>query len=407
MRLTTQDAVGVVLVAGTLGALLLHNAPTGHMESHVSLIADAGGSVTSSVEVSTIAFVDVNVVPMGRDDVLRRQVVIVREGFVVRIGDVGVLEPPPGALRIDGHGTQYLAPGLTDAHVHLGDAPETLLPLFVANGVTTVFNLEGDPRHLRLRERIVNGEVVGPTIYTAGPFVDEDVIRSPADARRAVRRQERRGYDFVKVHGDLSAESFEMLTRTGREEGIAIVGHAPRNLPLSAVIENGQAALTHAEEIIYTRFMSLNTAELSTVAATMADAGTWLTPGLSQFGNTVVQWGDPAGLEAALERRSARFLPPSMRRDWESSDVYIEKDPAGRRRLDDLLAFHVPLISTFHDAGVPMLTGTDAGLPGMVPGFSLHDEIVALNGVGLSSYEALAAATRNAGRFVRQHVDIP
>ena len=72
---------------------------------------------------------------------------------------------------------------------------------------------------------------------------------------------------------------------------------------------------------------------------------------------------------------------------------------------DDLLAFHVPLISTFHDAGVPMLTGTDAGLPGMVPGFSLHDEIVALNGVGLSSYEALAAATRNAGRFVRQHVD--
>ena len=219
MRLTTKDAVGVILVAGTLGALLLHNAPTGHMESHVSLIADAGGSVTSSVEVSTIAFVDVNVVPMGRDDVLRRKVVIVRGGFVTRIGDVGVLEPPPGALRIDGHGTQYLAPGLTDAHVHLGDAPETLLPLFVANGVTTVFNLEGDPRHLRLRESIVNGEVVGPTIYTAGPFVDEDVVRSPADARRAVRGQEKRGYDFVKVHGDLSAESFEMLTRTGARKG--------------------------------------------------------------------------------------------------------------------------------------------------------------------------------------------
>ena len=405
MRLTTQDAAGIVFVAGTLGALALHNAPTGHRDSHVSPIADAGGSVTSSVAVSTIAFVDVNVVPMGRDEVLRRKVVIVREGFVTRVGDVGVLEPPPGAVLIDGHGTQYLAPGLTDAHVHLGDDPESLLPLFIANGVTTVFNMQGDTRHLALRERIATGDVVGPTIYTAGPFIDEDLIRSAADARRAVRRQKTSGYDFVKLHGDLSEESFEMLTRTGHEQRIAIVGHAPRNLPLSAVLDNGQAALTHAEEIIYTRFMSLEPADLSNVATTMADAGTWLTPGLSHFGNTVSQWGDPAGLQAALERRSARFLPPSMRRGWESSDAYVEKDPRGRGRLEEMLAFHDPLISTFHDAGVPMLTGTDAGLPGMVPGFSLHGEIVALNGVGLSRYEALAAATRNAGSFVRQRVD--
>jgi imidazolonepropionase-like amidohydrolase len=67
--------------------------------------------------------------------------------------------------------------------------------------------------------------------------------------------------------------------------------------------------------------------------------------------------------------------------------------------------FQHPMIRTFNQAGIPMLTGTDTPLPVLVPGFSLHNEIEALRNAGLSRYEALAAATRNAGRFVQQHVD--
>jgi len=41
----------------------------------------------------------------------------------------------------------------------------------------------------------------------------------------------------------------------------------------------------------------------------------------------------------------------------------------------------------------------------MVPGFSLHDEIDALARAGLTSFDALEAATSNAGRFVQEFVD--
>ena len=52
-----------------------------------------------------------------------------------------------------------------------------------------------------------------------------------------------------------------------------------------------------------------------------------------------------------------------------------------------------------------MLTGTDAGMAGMVPGFSLPDEIAALVEAGLTPHQALSAATQNAGLFVRERVD--
>ena len=59
-------------------------------------------------------------------------------------------------------------PGLADAHFHL-QANDTvdrqLLQILAANGVTSILNLYGTPSMLDLRERVVRGEVLGPTIY--------------------------------------------------------------------------------------------------------------------------------------------------------------------------------------------------------------------------------------------------
>src|SRR5690606_33343556 len=43
---------------------------------------------------------------------------------------------------------------------------------------------------------------------------------------------------------------------------------------------------------------------------------------------------------------------------------------------------------------VPMVAGTDAGMSGVVWGFSLHDELKFLVEAGLTNEEALASATR-------------
>jgi imidazolonepropionase-like amidohydrolase len=56
-----------------------------------------------------------------------------------------------------------------------------------------------------------------------------------------------------------------------------------------------------------------------------------------------------------------------------------------------------------HEAGVPLVLGTDViGIPGVVPGFSLHAEFAELRAAGLSPYVVLAAGTRNAGVLLRK-----
>jgi imidazolonepropionase-like amidohydrolase len=404
MRLTTKDAVGFVLVASTLAALLARR-DADHGETDLPSVADAGSATTSAATVPTFAFVDFNVVPMVGQDVLRHQVVIVRDGFVSRIGPVGVIETPAAARVVRGDGSGYLVPGLVDAHVHLEDARQDLLPLFLANGVTTVFNLQGDERHLALRDRSRDPDFVGPTVFTSGPFVHDGAVRSPEDARRTVEAQAQAGYDFVKVHGRLSAESYAALTEAAREVGIPVVGHAPRNLPFSAVLEEGQVGIAHAEELIYTGLRSLDPDQVARIATEMAAAGTWLTPTLSTFANITAQWASPESLAAKLSAREARYLPPSLRRSWEKSEVYVRRPAHERARIEDMYAFHAPLIRAMHDAGVRMLTGTDSPLPGMVPGFSLHDELEALEAVGVTAEHVLAAATSNAGDFIQDNVD--
>jgi imidazolonepropionase-like amidohydrolase len=57
------------------------------------------------------------------------------------------------------------------------------------------------------------------------------------------------------------------------------------------------------------------------------------------------------------------------------------------------------------DAGVPLITGTDAPtIPGLAPGYSLHDDLHALEDAGLSRYQVLSAATRTPGELIRRSV---
>jgi len=52
-----------------------------------------------------------------------------------------------------------------------------------------------------------------------------------------------------------------------------------------------------------------------------------------------------------------------------------------------------------------LLAGTDCGVPGVLPGSSLHDELGLLVDAGLSPAEALAAATVNPAHFLGQLAD--
>jgi hypothetical protein len=117
---------------------------------------------------------------------------------VVIVGDrISGLDPadnarvPKDARVVDATG-KFLIPGLWDMHVHWGQ--KDYLPLFIANGVTGVRVMAGQPLHQRWRKEIEGGTLLGPRMTIASTIVDGPkpwwpnsiAVGSEAEARQAV-----------------------------------------------------------------------------------------------------------------------------------------------------------------------------------------------------------------------------
>ena len=141
------------------------------------IVLAALGLSPASGETRPTAFLHASVVPMDKEGVMRDQTVVVAGGRITKIGPAAATTAPKGARLVDATGL-YLSPGLADMHVHVYVPQE--LTLYVVNGVTTVFNLNGHPVHLGWRHRIAKGEILGPRSTPRG---------RPSTARAARRKR--------------------------------------------------------------------------------------------------------------------------------------------------------------------------------------------------------------------------
>lgn len=117
-----------------------------------------------------VAFVEVDVLTMTSDRLIRGQTVLVDAGVIRAIGSP---ELPVDVCRIDARG-KVLLPGLADLHVHTN---ERELPLFLANGVTLVRELNGSPTHLQLQGALERGERTGPRLVVASSLLSGQELR--------------------------------------------------------------------------------------------------------------------------------------------------------------------------------------------------------------------------------------
>jgi predicted amidohydrolase YtcJ len=131
----------------------------------------------------------------------------------------------------------------------------------------------------------------------------------------------------------------------------------------------------------------------------MVRTGTWLMPNLTAFKIIGLQVQD---LAPVLARPEMRFLPSAYRTGWgPETNPYTNR--FGKEQGPGIMArFEVlqQLVQGFQSGGVRMLVGTDALNTGVVPGFSVHDELAELVAAGLTPYQALRAGTANAAEFV-------
>ena len=392
-------------------------------------LPQAGGSQeTVATDASDLAhaFVDVNVLPMDRERVLPGQTVVVEDGRILRMGAAGEVVVPDAATVIDGRG-RYLMPGVAEMHGHYPN-PEAreftgaVMYLYVANGVTLVRGMQGGPSHLPLRDAIEARETVGPRLLVCAPAMSGNNVTRPEDARRLVREAAAAGFDHIKVFEGLTPEVVSAIAETAAEVGLTFSGHVSNLVGLYASLEHGQSTIDHLDNYIEAMIddpevvaelgllelpdvmSQVDEAKIGDVIAATLDAGAGVVP-------TEVLWetflGGRSGADILAELPETRYwvresIPGVASgvnrwvRQTDERSAALPSPDAGRPVID----LRRRLIRELHDAGVPVLLGTDSPQVFSVPGFSIHREMQVMVDSGLTPYQVLHAGTAAVAEFL-------
>jgi len=375
---------------------------------------------TSSAFAETTSFVNVNVLPMSSSQVLPEQTVIVTDGRIVTIGATESTPVPEGSRLIDGT-DRFLMPGLAEMHGHLPGIRSTdldrILALNLANGVTLIRGMLGQPSHLALRDEIENGLRTGPRLVTSGPSFNGRSVSSAGQAAEMVREQKAAGYDFLKIHPGLSRAEFHAIAETANDLAIPFAGHVPEDVGLTRALAAGIATIDHFDGYMAALmpahddpsggvggFFGVFIADeaqqqrIPELAAATVAAGTWNVPTESLFEHVVAPEPDA---EALGRRPEMAYMPSNAVAIWKQSkrDVLSDASYSGEEALH-AIEIRRQLIRAIHDAGGGLLLGSDSPQIFNVPGFAIHHELSYLVDAGLSPYEALKTGTLNPARFL-------
>lgn len=373
------------------------------------------------------AFVNVNVIPMDREQVLENQVVLVKNGKISKIGPANQVKIPKKAERIEAGG-KFLLPGLIDAHAHLAsdtnlpnDLARQWLKLNLANGITTIRNMVGNPSHLVLRDRIARGEALGPTLITSGPPILGFMAPNPAEGEQLVTEYKNAGFDLIKVHENLSPQTYDAIVATARKLGIPVAGHVTQTVGLERALNARQETIEHLDGYIRALLPTsvpvqvppgqiilgpvlqyVETARIPALAQTTKTAGVYNTPTLALF-KVIVSDEKPEDL---LKWPELRYATPKMRSDFTKQKQSFLNNAIP---LEDRLPFtqiRNQLVVGLAQNGAKLLAGSDSPQFFLVPGFALHRELQALVDAGLTPFQALEAATRTPAEYLKLNKQI-
>lgn len=367
------------------------------------------------------AITNVNLVDMTNEGVKPNKTVVIQNGKILRIDDSGTVQGE-SITMIDGSG-KYLIPGLSEMHAHLpvpneGDdaqVRETMF-LYLANGVTLIRGMLGNPYHLQLREKVENGEILGPRIYSSSPSINGNSVPDIETAKKVVQQYQKEGYDFLKIHPGIQLDVFNAIVQTAKQVDIDYAGHVPADVGIRRAISAGYASIDHADGYLeglvpqsagvkpeeggffgfnFSHLVDLNM--MPALAKSTKAAGVAVVPTQSLM-TRVTSGRSP---EEILNEPEMKYLPAATRYQWrqqgrnwmQGATAY---NPTTAKRFIEVRNF---ILKSLHDEGVPLLLGSDSPQVYNVPGFSIHHELEDMIDAGLSPFEALQTGTTKVAAY--------
>jgi len=387
----------------------------------VVLAAGCGGGDGAVKPGAGYAITSVAIVDVENGTVLPDQTVLIAGDRIEKIGPRSEVSVPQGSRSIDGRGL-YLMPGLVDAHVHYFDPP-VFGRLMIANGVVLVRDM-GMPTDtiLKLRDQLNRGETLGPEMIATGAILDGSPplippisigLETPEEGRAAVVRQADAGVDMIKVYSRLDREVFLAIVAEAERQGLKVVGHVPDSIYIEAAAKAGLRSSEHYfgfEKVIarllgepanqelvgmtseanayLQRLGEVHPDELRAVYGRLAASGLTICPTVVTF----KAFSNQSTFQTGRFPRS-EYVSPGVRDLW--------KQWAGQSNMEKYVWRNwARMVTGLNRAGVPLMVGTDLMVPGILPGFSVLEEMAIWQEAGIAPADVLRSATMVPAQFM-------
>ena len=341
----------------------------------------------------TIALVGATLIDGTGRDALADATVIVVNGRITAVGARAAVTVPTGARVMNLQG-KTIMPGLWDMHGHLMQIEWG--PVYVASGVTTARDMGNVlPFVIPFRDAIRNG-ALGPRLLLAG-LIDGGGpnafgainAETPDEGRAAVRRYHDLGFEQMKLYSLLQPAVVGAITDEAHRRGMTVTGHVPTALTLLAALDSGMDQIAHLPVR-----GDAGSDSVTRIIAALKAHGTVIDPTAS--------WGELLGHSITEPvsgfQPGVSHLPPVLaQRITRMGTTGIDAHTARTR-----LARTLGILKALHDAGVPVVAGTDEG----VPGFSVYRELELYVQAGFSPMDAIRAATSVSARAMNLDGDV-
>ena len=337
-------------------------------------------------------------------------VLLIEGDRIVAAGPRSTIRIPEGAKIVDVTG-KFLLPGLWDMHAHLYQAE--FGPTYLAAGITTVRDVGNDIEFgTALRDAAKEKRGLGPRMLLAG-YIDgkneghtfEVQVETPEEARRAVQRYKDAGYEQIKIRNNVKLETLKVICAEAHRLGMTVTGHVPDGMNALQAVEAGMDGLSHLNYVETGFFpnrprnnppvtINLNARNVTNALKFFKEHGTVIDPTdavlelLLRPMNVPIESFEPGVIRVPAE------LKVQINKKGESADL-----AEGLRMVVDVL---LKITGALHRAGVPIVAGSDVG----VPGHTLHRELELYVKAGLTPLEAIQAATTVPARVMKLDAEV-
>lgn len=350
-----------------------------------------------------IAFTNARIITMEDDQVIENGSILIHENEIEAIGPASEVRIPADTKVYDAQG-KTIMPGLVDAHAHVGAFRYGLttqqnwqLTANLAFGVTTSHDPSANTETVfTLSELLKTGQLVGPRLYSTGFILygaDGDfkaLINSLDDAKSSIRRTKAFGARSVKSYNQPRREQRQQVLQAAREMGINVVPEGGSTFfhNITMVID-GHTGVEHNIPVapVYKDILEV-----------------WGTSGVGYTPTLIVNYGGMNGEYYFYERdnvwENERLLSFTPRRVIDSRARHRTKVPMEEYENGHILVSET--VKDLSDAGVKV----NMGAHGQLQGLGAHWETWMLAQGGMSTMDALKAATINAANYIGAGNDI-